>query len=144
LTIHSGNSDPFELGEWVPLLFGDVPEEESCSGLTVTLKILYSRVGSQANPQNRIVGANLQYDAHVISTGSVLDLNTELFTLVTIVTFFDVTKHSNTQADVPAYSFRLPTDFFYPFVWATNTSSHSVVTNQHMFIVLLLIFIHFY
>ncbi|XP_067939215.1 tectonic-3-like [Watersipora subatra] len=85
--------------DWVPLLRDEPPLDSHCSGFTIKLEILFSNVGTLVNPQKRIVGAKLNYETQMSYTETGLPLSTSQYSLVTIVSFLDVSSAPDT--DIP-------------------------------------------
>ena len=56
LLFFTGNSSVDKPGEWIPILRDTLPDSTQCSGLHMTLEILYTKLGALNIPQHRIVG----------------------------------------------------------------------------------------
>ena len=74
-------------------------------------------------------GAKLKFEAVEITSASGYALSSTQFSVGSSVSFVDVTvtpPQVTTNID-SRYSMRSPTDFFYPFVWATSGGCHTTM-----------------
>ena len=74
-------------------------------------------------------GAKLKFEAVEITSASGYALSSTQFSVGSSVSFVDVTvtpPQVTTNID-SRYSMRSPTDFFYPFIWATSDGCHTTI-----------------
>ncbi|XP_006814551.1 tectonic-1 [Saccoglossus kowalevskii] len=130
-----GNSRVEMAGDWVPILYDNVPAsnpspstgpEGVCHNMVlgVHLEILYADTGSLANPQPKIIGVTYRYAQPVElkyqCIGAYCQPGTEdiqqNFEVVSSVGYIDTSSYpEGVQAAPPTFTAKLPYDFFYPF-----------------------------
>ena len=127
-----GNSEPGKPGDWVRVIHTGPPDlgykkqlAGRCSNLVTSLhiEVLYSNVGSFANPQAKIVGVMYKFgkprDVVYMCVGLACSRRDEpqRVEVASSVSFVDVSRPALRQfAEYPVIEAKFPHDFFYPFV----------------------------
>ncbi|XP_069936864.1 tectonic-1 [Cherax quadricarinatus] len=133
-----GDSSVNNGADWIPILIPEEPRsgafssnihgKRKCSDLilSVHLEIAYSRQGSLANPQAKIVGIVLRYGEPQSITsacgsqhclGTHLRQQTQAVELSSSVSFVEVTRPPEpAYSRPPTLDVKLPHNFFYPFL----------------------------
>lgn len=141
-----GNSDSRYLPDWVPILWPDfgteVSEETGQNGLcpnmilSLHIQVVYSHVGSLANPQAKIIGVKVDFgapeDVRFKCLGSACERpnHSQKIELSTRVSFIDVTQPAvDMYSEFPKLEAKFPHDFFYPFI-AENVQSEFAVARS--------------
>ncbi|CAM9472724.1 unnamed protein product [Ectocarpus fasciculatus] len=136
-----GNADPLDVSQWVELPLASSADtafwdDESgvCSSMVSTLeyRVLYTAVGSKANPQSKIISAAARYGKSdwIWREESADEQNFLVCNTVSFKTFEQETQRYTPPS--PPVAFTVPWDVFYPFYISTSggtasTPSHSVV-----------------
>ncbi|XP_066992606.2 tectonic-3 [Anabrus simplex] len=148
-----GNSNVEETGDWVQILLDNIPTVISsflgkqnsfiCSGIVTSMHIdiVFAMIGSQANPQSKILGAAFKFGSpqDIVFTCSPLPcINVskqveQHYEIISSVSFLDLTKPPVRYfAEPPVYEVKLPYDFFYPFL---SSLSAKCVHSNHFIVV---------
>ena len=162
-----GDSDPFIPGDWVQIILSRLPSMDNykdsssdtnkltgtCHSVVTSLhmEIAYSKIGSFANPQSKILGVNYNFGAsrdikfECIGFGACKSPSkTQRIEISSSVEFIDVTRAaSNYYAEYPIIEARLPYDFFYPFITPLTSRGmkNSVLTANIYFFALFHLFL---
>jgi len=130
-----GDSEEGTLKDWLSILVKEQPPSPitNCNRAptSLSIQILWAKVGSLENPQNKLTGMMISFSGSKVIEG-------EKVTLVSSVTFKEVTTGlKGLFAPPPKYEIRLPSDFFYPLF-----NSACSVQQLNVFLMLLSVFFH--
>ncbi|XP_060568153.1 tectonic-3-like isoform X2 [Ruditapes philippinarum] len=135
-----GNTDRLKVGDWVKVISSNRPLPSSakivgtdtCSlSMGLHIQVLYANVGALANPQAKIIGVALLYDSlqnvKFRCEGAFCQPQTQTLTqpfeVSQTVSFVDVSQPASKFAgEAPIFIARIPNDFFYPFLYYTNSA----------------------
>ncbi|XP_049785025.1 tectonic-1 isoform X2 [Schistocerca cancellata] len=155
-----GDSSVEDTGDWVPILFENIPQSESsldrngnvfkCRNIITTFhtSILYSYTGSVLNPQAKIVATSFRFGTphdliyRCLHPGceQIQQLPRKQIQIVSSVSFYDVSSEPELYfSKPPVYEVKLPFDFFYPFL--SNTQSINVVNYTKILSIYFFLFI---
>lgn len=116
-TMVSSMGDP-NVSKWIPVIVVKPSSDDACLAIAnnIHIKVLYSYVGSFDDPQATIHGllVNITSTIHIkeIEHKSPMEIP-----IRSSVVFVDLTrKPVRAFAEPPTYEFRLPEDFYYPFL----------------------------
>ncbi len=141
-----GNADPSDLSQWILISKNEDygaksrswnPAVNRCIGLITGLKyrILWTFVGSVANPQAKVVRILLEYEDSVQLTHRIDPKQSQPYTFTTTVTWVFVgdEKADLVKLPPPTLFFRIPDDFFYPFQF--TSSGHALQNGRCLFMI---------
>ncbi|XP_076116291.1 tectonic-1-like isoform X1 [Mytilus galloprovincialis] len=151
-----GNSEPEQTGDWVPILqfpagtTGASPVQNldgpSCQlSMGMHIQVVYSSLGSKANPQAKILGVAFIYEklqtiTYTCSGSTCQPGNANVdqsFEISQSVSFVDVSAPATgAVGDAPIFIAKIPNDFFYPF--GTGTGSSIRLAGPYLFCIALL------
>ncbi|VDI77877.1 tectonic-1/3 [Mytilus galloprovincialis] len=151
-----GNSEPEQTGDWVPILqfpagtTGASPVQNldglSCQlSMGMHIQVVYSSLGSKANPQAKILGVAFIYEkpqtiTYTCSGSSCQPGNANVdqsFEISQSVSFVDVSAPATgAVGDAPIFIAKVPNDFFYPF--GTGSGSSIRLAGPYLFCIALL------
>ncbi|XP_063398694.1 tectonic-1-like isoform X4 [Mytilus trossulus] len=151
-----GNSEPEQTGDWVPILqfpagtTGASPVQNldgpSCQlSMGMHIQVVYSSLGSKANPQAKILGVAFIYEklqtiTYTCSGSSCQPGNANVdqsFEISQSVSFVDVSAPATgAVGDAPIFIAKIPNDFFYPF--GTGAGSSIRLAGPYLFCIALL------
>ncbi|XP_049864585.1 tectonic-1-like [Schistocerca gregaria] len=153
-----GDSSVEDTGDWVPILFENIPQYESsldrngnvfkCRNIITTFhtSILYSYTGSVLNPQAKIVGTSFRFGTphdliyRCLHPGceQIQQLSRKQIQIVSSVSFYDVSSEPELYfSKPPVYEVKLPFDFFYPFLsnrQSTNVVNYTKILSIYFFL----------
>ncbi|CAC5424958.1 TCTN1_3 [Mytilus coruscus] len=148
-----GNSEPEQTGDWVPILqfpAGTTTSSQSLDGpscqlsMGMHIQIVYSNLGSKANPQAKILGVGFIYDqlqtiTYTCSGSTCQPGNANVdqsFEISQSVSFVDVSAPATgAVGDAPIFIAKVPNDFFYPF--GTGAGSSIRLATPYLFCIAL-------
>ncbi|XP_050438993.1 tectonic-1 isoform X2 [Adelges cooleyi] len=114
----SSMGDPV-VSVWIPITVAKLTLDDQCSTFIniVKIHVFYSYVGSFENPQATIHGILVNFTSTINTTQIALVKPTIEIPIKSSVIFVDLTKPPIREfAEPPTYEFRLPEDFYYPFL----------------------------
>ncbi|CAM9514499.1 unnamed protein product [Ectocarpus sp. 13 AM-2016] len=136
-----GNADPLDVSQWVELPLASSADTASwddesgvCSSMVSTLeyRVLYTAVGSKANPQSKIVSAAARYGkSDWIWREEFADEQNFLVCNTVSFKMYEQETQRYTPPSPPV-AFTVPWDVFYPFYISTSGGTASTPSHSTM------------